>query len=375
MLRLIGFALLIAFSFKNIAMAQDTMVLTKDDLEKALSIYQDSASPEALDNFSNETKAFQNLLLADAVYYDTDDDHLSHKLYLKAIEKLDDLNLENQGYALDMVGYLYQESGHIDAAISYYKQAIDKENINACSDLGYLYETQEEYRKAEKTYLSCLPELESATLYTNLGTLYYNGMVGPEDYYLGGAYWMRSFKLDPYGENINFNMGIFNYYELKNYPEARYHLAACKFADSDCAELLQEKEVKKLSSSKKFLDELLSADSEERSYIYENRLLHYLGSEYPMYEETLGVTPNFVFGKNDVISGIIFEGRAQNLTHIIFMANFATYVDLSPELLEELEALAKKAEDGEESLKMSHLGQYHHLYKIDDSWVYEIRLD
>ncbi|MDI5830854.1 hypothetical protein [Shewanella xiamenensis] len=200
---------------------------------------------------------------------------LAIEWFNRAYADVDKLNEFSQQSLLYQLGYSYAQLGQLAESELWYRRAIAKGSADACVNLGASYEQRQQYQQAEAQYLSSLPDNESALLYLNLGTLYYNGLV-KQDKGLGGRYWQLSAKLDPYDSDIQYNLGVYYLNTERDLDKARYYFSQCSWQESECASVLSHPLLIGRSAEQAHWQALRQGGAVEQRHRLEDRAKHLL---------------------------------------------------------------------------------------------------
>lgn len=242
--------------------------------QKAYTLLQQHGASLDVELFEKHPAEYQAYLLGSysAQAYD----------YLLAIEWLkrayadvEKLNEFTQQSVLYQLGYSYAQLGQLAESETWYRRAIAKGSADACVNLGVMFETKKQFQQAEQLYLSCLPDNESALLYLNLGTLYYNGLV-KQDQRLGGEYWQRSAKLEPFDSDIQYNLGVYYLNTERDLDKARYYFSQCSWQDAECASVLSHPLLIGRSAEQAHWQALHQGSAVEQRHLLQARAQHLL---------------------------------------------------------------------------------------------------
>jgi len=119
---------------------------------------------------------------------------------------------KNSSVILFMLGYLYQKQKEYSKAEGSYLQAIERGDQGALRNLGYLYQEQKEYSKAEGYYLQAIERGDQGAL-RNLGVLYQE----QKEYSKAEESYLQA--IESGGKSALNNLG-FLYQEQKEYSKA-----------------------------------------------------------------------------------------------------------------------------------------------------------
>lgn len=275
--------LLLAMSSSAYAAHESTNPLDKNSasFQQAYALLQQNGASLDLELFEKHPVEYQAYLLgsysAQAQHYP-----LAIEWFNRAYADVDKLNEFSQQSLLYQLGYSYAQLGELAESETWYRRAIAKGSADACVNLGASYEQRQQYQQAEAQYLSCLPDNESALLYLNLGTLYYNGLV-KQNKNLGGRYWQLSAKLDPYDSDIQYNLGVYYLNTERDLDKARYYFSQCSWQESECASVLSHPLLIGRSAEQAHWQALRQGSVVEQRHLLEDRAKHLL--PVPVYFE------------------------------------------------------------------------------------------
>jgi tetratricopeptide (TPR) repeat protein len=229
------------------------------------------------------------------------------------------------------LGQSYEAAHEISKAELAYRQAMHLGMAEACVNLGAMLERQQQLEDARQQYEQCLPELAHATLYLNLGTLYYNTKVQKQQSDIqnilkGGEYWQQSFLLNPYDLDIHYNLGVYHLNTSKNFTQARYHFAACATKDRECASTLAEIPLINLNSERQHLDDLLKAKDSDRMWLLMRRAEYITGRSFSFDEPVDGMLFSMLEQGDEVI-GVQVTAPGENIQNAAFLLNQLVYID------------------------------------------------
>lgn len=242
--------------------------------QKAYMLLQQHGASLDVELFEKHPAEYQAYLLgsysAQAQHYP-----LAIEWLKRAYADVEKLNEFTQQSVLYQLGYSYAQLGQLAESETWYRRAIAKGSADACVNLGASYEQRQQYQQAEAQYLSCLPDNESALLYLNLGTLYYNGLV-KQDKGLGGRYWRLSAKLDPFDSDIQYNLGVYYLNTELDLDKARYYFSQCSWQDAECASVLSHPLLIGRSAEQAHWQALRQGSAVEQRHRLEGRAKHLL---------------------------------------------------------------------------------------------------
>lgn len=242
--------------------------------QKAYTLLQQHGASLDVELFEKHPAEYQAYLLGS--YSVQAHDYLLAIEWLKrAYADVEKLNEFTQQSVLYQLGYSYAQLGQLAESETWYRRAIAKGSADACVNLGVMFETKKQFQQAEQLYLSCLPDNESALLYLNLGTLYYNGLV-KQDHRLGGEYWQRSAKLEPFDSDIQYNLGVYYLNTERDLDKARYYFSQCSWKDAECASVLSHPLLIGRSAEQAHWQALRQGSAVEQRHRLEDRAKHLL---------------------------------------------------------------------------------------------------
>lgn len=294
---------------------------------------------------------------------------LANKLLYNASLQLDVFNEVSRQHLILSLANSYRDLQDYDKAEQSYLRAITLGAADACVNLGAMFEHNKNYEAAKKVYTSCIPKLESAMLYLNLGTLYYNGLV-QKNQTLGALYWAKSHELDPYDLDIHYNLGVYHLNLSKDYASARFHFAVCAWGDLTCAQTLGQKQLMGLSAEQEHLNELLKKEGYARAHVLQDRARHFLPEPIYFIDEEYGMT--FTLEQDDTgkATAISVTAAQGNIEKAMLWLNRIVYIDMFSHINARTNLLmAKKPLAATEFI---FLEQKHKLTKRPNSWRYEI---
>lgn len=287
-------------------------------------------------------------------------------------------------YTIKQLGLIYNllaSSTETDfmQAKDWYNKAIAHGSLNACVNLGVLYEKQKAYPLAAQTYQKCTNAVEQvditdketvALAYLNLGTLHYNGVLSnnkKKDQQLGGKLWMLSHQLNPYDLDIHYNLSVYHRYVTQNFYKARYHLSVCAWHEVQCASALSSPDIVTLSSENTHLQVLLNGTKVDREHILSYRATYWLPE--PTYfgiPESYGEINTIV--SSDALTGIEISFSSDTAEQAISTLNRLVFVDMFSHANAKTYLWSKPLKPQ----TTSHLGQKLQLSKQSNRWLYKI---
>ncbi|WP_226978096.1 hypothetical protein [Vibrio navarrensis] len=242
--------------------------------QKAYTLLQQHGASLDVELFEKHPAEYQAYLLG-SYSVQAHDSLLAIEWLKRAYEAVEKLNEFTQQSVLYQLGYSYAQLGQLVESETWYRRAIAKGSADACVNLGVMFETKKQFQQAEQLYLSCLPDNESALLYLNLGTLYYNGLV-KQDQRLGGEYWQRSAKLEPFDSDIQYNLGVYYLNTERDLDKARYYFSQCSWQDAECASVLSHPLLIGRSAEQAHWQALRQGSAVEQRHRLEDRAKHLL---------------------------------------------------------------------------------------------------
>lgn len=270
----------------------------------------------------------------------------------------------------------YELQGNTEHAALAYRQAMHLKMPEACVNLGSMLEKQQQLEKARKQYEQCIPELSNATLYLNLGGLYYNNQVQKQqaiskNKLKGGEYWQQSYLLDPFDADIHYNLGVYHLNTSKDFAKSRFHFAVCANQDRECVRTLGIKELKGLASEQQHLALVLNAQGSERFNLLYKRAQRLASRPLPIDEPERSMQFSFI-EQGDDIFGVKVIASSDALQNAGYLLNQWVYVDSYGAVNTSTQARLKAP------LKAQYwqiLGQSHQLAERGNKseWQYEIR--
>lgn len=294
---------------------------------------------------------------------------LANKLLHNASLQLDIFNELNRQHLMLSLANSYRDLNDHAQAEQAYRQAIAVGSADACVNLGSMLEAQQHYEAAKKVYTDCIPKLESAMLYLNLGTLYYNGLV-QKNQTLGALYWAKSYELDPYDPDIHYNLGVYHLNLSKDYASARFHFAVCAWGDLICAQTLGQKPLIGLSAEQAHLNDVLSKEGYARAHVLEDRARHFLPEQIYFVGTEEGMEFKVTQDENGKATAISVDAAQADIEKAILWLNRIVYIDSFSVLNARTSLLmAKKPLAATEFI---FLEQQHRLLKQPKGWRYEI---
>lgn len=294
---------------------------------------------------------------------------LANKLLYNASLELDVFNEMSRQHLILSLANSYRDLQDYDKAEQTYRHAITLGTADACVNLGAMFEHNKKYEAAKKVYNDCIPTLESAMLYLNLGTLYYNGLV-QKNQTLGALYWAKSHELDPYDMDIHYNLGVYHLNLSKDYARARYHFAVCAWGDLTCAQTLGQKELIGLSAEQEHLNIVLDKHGFARAHVLENRARHFLPEPIYFIDEEYGFKFQLVQDESGQATAISVTAAQDNIEKAMLWLNRIVYIDAFSALNARTSLLMAKKPLAATSFTF--LEQKHHLMKQPNGWRYEI---
>jgi len=251
-------------------------------------------------------------------------------LLYRAYANYADMSWLQQQYWWFWLGQSYEALDENHKAELAYRQAMHLEMAEACVNLGAMLERQQPLEAARQQYEQCLPELAHATLYLNLGTLYYNKVQKQQsdikNKLKGGEYWQQSFSLNPYDLDIHYNLGVYHLNTSKDYSAARYHFAACATRDRECARTLAEKPLRTLSSERQHLADLFKTKGSDRMRLLMRRAEHMSGRSFSFDESVNGMLFSLL-EQGDEVVGVKVTAPSDKIQNAAFLLAQLVYID------------------------------------------------
>lgn len=294
---------------------------------------------------------------------------LANKLLHNASLQLDMFNEPSRQHLLLSLANSYRDLKEETQAEQTYRKAIAIGSADACVNLGSMLEAKKNYERAKAAYTSCIPKLESAMLYLNLGTLYYNGLV-QKNQTLGALYWAKSHELDPYDSDIHYNLGVYHLNQSKDYARARYHFAVCAWGDLTCAQTLGQKELIGLSAEQEHLHIVLDKQGFSRAHVLENRARHFLPEPIYFIDEEYGFKFELVQDESGKATAIRVSAIESDIENAMLWLNRIVYIDTFSALNARTRLLMAKKPLA--ATRFTFLEQKHQLIKQPNGWRYEI---
>jgi tetratricopeptide (TPR) repeat protein len=294
---------------------------------------------------------------------------LANKLLYSASLQLDTFNEASRQHLILSLANSYRDLQDYDKAEQSYRHAITLGAADACVNLGAMFEHNKKYEAAKKVYTDCIPALESAMLYLNLGALYYNGLV-QKNQTLGALYWAKSHELDPYDLDIHYNLGVYHLNLSRDYARARYHFSVCAWGDLTCAQTLGQKELIGLSAEQEHLNEVLKKEGYARAHVLENRARHFLPEPIYFIDEEYGMTFALEQDDNGKATAISVTATQNNIEKAMLWLNRIAYIDMFSQINTRTNLLT--ANQPMAATSFTFLEQKHQLTKQTNGWRYEI---
>lgn len=327
--------------------------------------------------FSEYSPAKQALLLGSTLWLNNKSILLAQNLLLLSASKPETLNRVEQGYLFNLLAATYQAQNNIPQAVFYFDQSIAAKYQPACNNLGVMWEQQNNFKKAEQSYLACLSrstELASPLLYLNLGTIYYNGAGQvAKNTHLGAQYWQKSYSLFPFDADIHYNLGTYHINQTKNYQQARYHFAYCALIDMQCSLVLANKKLVGLYGDKTYLDELLTLKLPyQREQLLSDRLKYAFRETIYFNEVTQnGLIFDFTQANEKQVSKVSVLFTQPQAELAINMLHRLVYIDMFSALNIKTLKL-KQAIEQNKSIQFRYLNQTHYIKFKADNVIYSI---
>lgn len=297
-------------------------------------------------------------------------------LLYRAYAHYADMSWLQQQYWWFWLAQSYELQGNTERAELAYRQAMHLEMPEACVNLGAMLEKQQQLEQARQQYEHCIPELAHATLYLNLGSLYYNNQVQKQqtiskNKLKGGEYWQQSYLLDPFDADIHYNLGVYHLNTSKDFAKSRFHFAVCANQDRECVRTLGIKELKGLASEQQHLDLVLDAQGSKRFDLLYKRSQRLASRPLPIDEPERSIQFSFIEQGDDII-GVKVIASSDALQNAGYLLNQWVYVDSYGAVNTSTQARLKAPLKAQE---WQILGQSHHLAERGNKseWQYEIR--
>ncbi len=287
-----------------------------------------------------------------------------------------DMSWLQQQYWWFWLAQSYELQGNTERAELAYRQAMHLGMPEACVNLGSMLEKQQQLEQARTQYEYCIPELAHATLYLNLGSLYYNNRVQKQQSIIknklrAGEYWQQSYLLDSFDADIHYNLGVYHLNTSKDFAKARFHFAVCANRDRECVRTLGIKELKGLASEPQHLKQLLDAQGGKRFDLLYRRSQRLASHPLPIDEPKRSMQFSFIEQGDDII-GVKVIASGDGLQNAGYLLNQWVYVDSYGAVNTSTQARLKEPFKAQQ---WQVLGQSHQLTGLSNSgdWQYEIR--